>query len=544
MKATTNKYKKIKGINKTVPLYCKSNSVDNKNAIKVTYNELVKLRDNSQLIPGAFYRIIDYEFTFSSSNVKNAGHQFDIVLVALNENKLAEEGWAMEHPTEVYDVTFAMGEGPSRKCYVAHMSEDEINLIDVETLLGIPILLSELENVDEINKTAITGISYETLNRENLLYNYFQNSNLSAWKVWYCLDNDKSRFNWAKQNRNDIPSYMNNAYVVTSIMNDSEQTLIIVRNKDKDNDNNNIGVKLYAYDVIYDETDFEINLTLYTIEESINIGTMPVYIFYNHSFVKDSDINVIDIHKYKYINGKGVIYRLIDEYNNDCCCDFKNYMFKDNDYMTDYKYILNGNQVHDNKICIDNHKTIKYLPNISLSGDYIIFNTIVNSTSIHLGNGSVNVDYNNIINCTRVQVNNECYSNILKGCDSMRFYTYLYTSTLINAAQIEALYETKNIYIVNCTNINLQSCECITMFNCNYVNFLKNYIYNLFAKDIKYIIITSDSTTSFSSPIKYVEILPGIEGVDYSNRITITLPLWTGGCTIVKPNSVNEIIIS
>lgn len=57
--------------------------------------------------------------------------------------------------------------------------------------------------------------------------NYFVNSKLDAWQVWYCLDNDTSRFEWADT-----------------------------------------------------------------------------------------------------ANGKGVIYRLIDEFNNDCPYDFKNIMFK------------------------------------------------------------------------------------------------------------------------------------------------------------------------------------------------------------------------
>ena len=29
---------------------------------------------------------------------------------------------------------------------------------------------------------------------------YFANSNLGAWKVWYCLDNNISRFSWAAVN--------------------------------------------------------------------------------------------------------------------------------------------------------------------------------------------------------------------------------------------------------------------------------------------------------------------------------------------------------
>ena len=41
--------------------------------IKVTYNELVDLRDTSSLEPGVFYRITDYEFTSTDPEVINAG---------------------------------------------------------------------------------------------------------------------------------------------------------------------------------------------------------------------------------------------------------------------------------------------------------------------------------------------------------------------------------------------------------------------------------------------------------------------------------------
>ena len=334
MEATINKYKRIKGINKTVPLFSKTNkNITSENITKVTYDELVELRDNSKLIPGHFYRITDYEFTFSAVNVKNAGHQFDIVLVALSEKELAEEGWAMEHPTDIYDVTFA--DGVTKKCYIYKENKFNGNIVECSTLLGIYGVGYGEEGSGEdviINDTLLTATTdiYNSteLQLPGVTYNYFQNSNLSAWKVWYCLDNDTNRFAWAKPSKNDIPSYMNNAYVVTSIINNSEQSMIVIRNKDKDNSNNNIGVKLYAYDVIGNEIDFNIIQTLYTTEENINIGTLSIYMFYHQSFVDYGDIvNVVDIHK--YTTGKGVIYRLIDENNNDCPCDFKNYMFID-----------------------------------------------------------------------------------------------------------------------------------------------------------------------------------------------------------------------
>ena len=92
--------------------------------IEISHADLVALRDSSQLVPGQQYRIIDYITTTTQENTRSAGHQFDIIVTALNESTLSEEAQAIQH------------------------SNDE----------------------------------------------YFGNSNLSAWKLWYCLDNDTNRF--------------------------------------------------------------------------------------------------------------------------------------------------------------------------------------------------------------------------------------------------------------------------------------------------------------------------------------------------------------
>jgi hypothetical protein len=65
--------------------------------IKVTYDELVDLRDTSSLEPGVFYRITDYEFTSTDPEVINAGHRFDIIVLALSEDTLSEDARAIQH---------------------------------------------------------------------------------------------------------------------------------------------------------------------------------------------------------------------------------------------------------------------------------------------------------------------------------------------------------------------------------------------------------------------------------------------------------------
>ena len=64
--------------------------------ISVTYAELVALRDNGELIAGMQYRITDYVTTTAQENTRSAGHQFDVIVLALSENTLAEEAYAIQ----------------------------------------------------------------------------------------------------------------------------------------------------------------------------------------------------------------------------------------------------------------------------------------------------------------------------------------------------------------------------------------------------------------------------------------------------------------
>lgn len=61
---------------------------------KVTYSELKRLRDTSQLTPGMQYRITDYDCTTTQANTKSALHRFDIIVTADNENTLNENARA------------------------------------------------------------------------------------------------------------------------------------------------------------------------------------------------------------------------------------------------------------------------------------------------------------------------------------------------------------------------------------------------------------------------------------------------------------------
>ncbi len=95
--------------------------------IEIHYSEILELRDSHNPIPDTLYRIIDYQCTSSDPNTQCAGHNFDIIVLALTENTLSERARAIQNQND----------------------------------------------------------------------SYFANSKLEAWQVWYCLDNDTSRFQWA-----------------------------------------------------------------------------------------------------------------------------------------------------------------------------------------------------------------------------------------------------------------------------------------------------------------------------------------------------------
>lgn len=130
----------------------------------ITYEELKTLRDNAELVAGMFYRITDYVTTSIQEATQSAGHQFDIIVRALDEKTLDGEAKAIQ-------------------------SEND---------------------------------------------EYFANSNLTGWQVWYTLDNDTSKYAWADvngkgviyrlidENGNDLPYDFKNIQMLDA--NNSEDT--------------------------------------------------------------------------------------------------------------------------------------------------------------------------------------------------------------------------------------------------------------------------------------------------------------------------------
>lgn len=205
---------------------------------------------------------------------------------------------------------------------------------------------------------------------------YFANSNLSAWKIWYCLDNDKTRFAWA------------------------------------------------------DET-----------------------------------------------NGKGVIYRMIDEFNNDIPYDFKNIKFygASSDYPY-YYYTFASSNVENNTDYSLNIANKCYSNTIK---EYISNKRELNNI-VFIGSDN----YFNIIsnNCNNIIFNNNCYSNIIgNNCFNIIFGSDCNYNTIGNNCH-------NNTFCSQCSYNNLgNSCYYISFkstFGIFWFNHFGDFCNNIIFKDI------------------------------------------------------------
>ena len=319
--------------------------------IEITWSELKAKRDAGELTLGQLYRITDYQCTTTESDTRSAGHQFDIIVLALSKNTLSEQAYAALHSGDTY----------------------------------------------------------------------FANNDLSAWKLWYCLDNDTNKFAWA------------------------------------------------------DST-----------------------------------------------NGKGVIYRMIDEFNNDVPYDFKNiqfkhpinpnsssvyyYTFSDNigstDYSLDKSYQCFSNTIKE--YISDNKKQLNNIIFIERSCycnyfDVGCFNNLLKNNCQHNSFGKYCFSNSLNSNCYHNSFGNNCCRNLLdSNCSSNSFGTLCFS------------------------NIFGNSC-CYNSFgnNCSYIKFANNsspsnghsyYQHNHFGDGCQYIVFTGKESASSSAQVQNYNFAQGLQG--------------------------------
>ncbi|MCR5040039.1 MAG: hypothetical protein K6A94_11990 [Bacteroidales bacterium] len=69
---------------------------------EITYSELVTLRNGGNLVPGMWYRIINYTCTTTQANTQAANNRFDIIVRADSATTLNEDAYAAHHAGDTY----------------------------------------------------------------------------------------------------------------------------------------------------------------------------------------------------------------------------------------------------------------------------------------------------------------------------------------------------------------------------------------------------------------------------------------------------------
>ena len=261
----------------------------------ITWEELKELRDTGKLVPGHRYRITDYITTIANDpEARSAGHPFDIIVLATATDTLSEEAHAIRSARDTD--------------------------------------------------------------------NYFADANLNAWKLWYCLDNDNTRFAFA--NKDGIPSYPQDATIqfVWRTKDITADTNVSFNLYHEDNGNlfamENGEDDLYASELFEGDNHVFYAATLRELlDEGMDMSSLISFgvkviddgLWNEGSYIEircnDAIVGTFMANGSPYTSqaydlatlfdpskqlqlGKGVIYRMIDEWNNDCPYDFKNVQFK------------------------------------------------------------------------------------------------------------------------------------------------------------------------------------------------------------------------
>ena len=355
---------------KAVSLFVKSNNTNTQGMINITYDELKALRDNAQLTPGQQYRITDYETTTRQPDTRSAGHQFDIIVVADDESTLNENARACPHygdtyfggglkTVKQYTGTFKAGLTPEN-IIVAYtitidmdgMYEGELKggtdrIVELSYKDGTPIFYKndvdyiesgeegtdyvdefiyngqveyegetydswkKLEDGEDVGVTVYTNIVVENVVYTDVEVKTPQNAKLDAWELKYSLDNNIFHNNWGADfisiRTADFTEF-EFQYVEISTVNDVEYTLW--------------RSSLYHTNV-FGDTYLLIKGNHNNIKEGSLVSLYvadPTGIY--GDYLKE-DFTVVT----QVTRGKGVIYYMKDEYDNECYYDFKNIQF-------------------------------------------------------------------------------------------------------------------------------------------------------------------------------------------------------------------------
>lgn len=204
---------------------------------------------------------------------------------------------------------------------------------------------------------------------------YFANSKLEAWKLWYCLDNDAGRFEWTQSKS------------ITISGSDYKRATC--------HDNSDTYPFAWTHGA---------GTICYTNTESPTTST--------EAYSSSTGGTALTISSVTDTEGKGVIYRMIDEYNNDIPYDFKNLLFtKTNIYSNRYTFDVNGQDYSLNIFYIKNNKMEPYYYYAIQRLNWVVAYDNISTPILHCDENYFGKNCYNITLRTRGNMSNNIFIN-------------------------------------------------------------------------------------------------------------------------------------
>lgn len=237
--------------------------------IEITWSELKTLRDSGKLIGGQTYRIIDYHCTTTQIDTQSADNQFDILVMADDEKTLNENARAAKHV----------------------FKDEQKEKADISDIVFIANQYTDEAGLRTDNSHAVSDYTFKSFTNGELHYSREEYEELNDYAVYL----DTFVFGgavcgrWRKyEEKEDKTGYIDDEYILLNVMS-IDNTLYYAATQSDYFSNSDLASWEIKYCIDNDTTRFGWADTT---------------------------------------NGKGVIYYMKDEFNNECPYDFKNIMFK------------------------------------------------------------------------------------------------------------------------------------------------------------------------------------------------------------------------
>lgn len=389
--------------------------------VSITHSELKTLRDNSQLIPGTFYRITDYECTTTQADSRSVNHPFDIIVQALDESTLSENAQAIQHEGDEYfanakleswQLKYALDNDASRFAWAKELIIEQ----PARWSCGWGILEERYDDGASANYTTATidGVQ-KYLYRPSQPTSHLEGKTFCRYEGREVLSfEDASELHFVtRDNPFEVGEQTSQMLVIYAPTGRVIAELEVIEDYGETTDDEDVSVWnayfgdeldmktygntidingeiYYSWEIWEDSAildDWAVNHSPFVISEGTKIvyeGSTDSLYYALDDVVGQYDTEIYDVtdgnHIYRHENeeegegalidtisytayiapregGKGIIYRLIDEHNNDCPFDFKNMQFLHNGEWY-YTFSHYGADASLGNNCFDNYLEI------------------------------------------------------------------------------------------------------------------------------------------------------------------------------------------